>query len=115
MPRAAAALMREPKVLFIDDHAGKPIGIHLFIGKRPYAAFGNSGGDREMLESTTAGAGKRLGMLVLHDDAERGYAYGPADGLPDTKVGTFAGARGRGEGQGLDRDRMNNDWKTEGL
>ena len=61
-------LMRLPKVFFIDDHTGKAIGINLFIGKRPYAAFGNSDGDREMLEWTTAGDGARLGMLVLHDD-----------------------------------------------
>jgi hypothetical protein len=83
-------LMREPKIFFIDDHAGKAIGINLFIGKRPYAAFGNSGGDREMLEWTGAGGGARLMMLVLHDDAEREHAYGPANGLPDTKVGTFS-------------------------
>jgi phosphoserine phosphatase len=82
-------LMREPKVFFVDDHDGKPIGINLFIGKRPCAAFGNSGGDREMLEWATAGDGARLGLLVLHDDAAREYAYGPAAGLPDTKVGTF--------------------------
>ena len=66
------------------------IGINLFIGKRPQAAFGNSSGDREMLEWTQAGDGARLMMLVLHDDAEREYAYGPANGLPDTKVGTFS-------------------------
>ncbi|MBK8176080.1 MAG: haloacid dehalogenase-like hydrolase [Rhodospirillales bacterium] len=83
-------LMREPKIFFIDDKAGKPVGINLFIGKRPYAAFGNSGGDREMLEWTGAGDGARPMMLVLHDDAEREYAYGPANGLPDTKVGTFS-------------------------
>lgn len=83
-------LMREPKVFFIDDHAGKPIGINLFIGKRPVAAFGNSGGDKEMLEWTTAGTGRRLGMLVLHDDPVREYAYGPAEGLPDTHVGRFS-------------------------
>jgi hypothetical protein len=59
------------------------------IGRRPHAAFGNSDGDREMLEYTGAGAGARLMMLVLHDDAKRKYAYGPAQGLPDTKVGTF--------------------------
>src|SRR5215470_621248 len=80
-------LMREPKVFFIDDYGGKPIGINLFIGKRPQAAFGNSGGDAEMLEWTQAGGGTRLMMLVFHDDADREYAYGPASGLPDTKVG----------------------------
>jgi hypothetical protein len=85
-------LMRLPKVFFIDDKTGKPIGINLFIGKRPLAAFGNSGGDREMLEYTGAGSGTRLMMLVLHDDAKREYAYGPAEGLPDTKVGMFSQA-----------------------
>jgi hypothetical protein len=52
----------------------------VFIGKRPAAAFGNSGGDREMLEWTAAGDGARLMMMVLHDDAEREYAYGPPMG-----------------------------------
>ena len=69
---------------FIDDHDGKPVGINLFIGKRPIAAFGNSGGDAEMLQWTGAGKGARLMMLVFHDDAEREYAYGPAGGLPET-------------------------------
>ncbi|MGA9007297.1 MAG: hypothetical protein WB495_10525 [Xanthobacteraceae bacterium] len=72
-----------------DNDAGKPEGIHLEIGRRPNAAFGNSTGDRQMLEYTAAGDGARLMMLVLHDDATREYAYGPAQGLPDTKVGTF--------------------------
>jgi phosphoglycolate phosphatase-like HAD superfamily hydrolase len=85
-------LMIEPKVFFIDDRGGKPVGINLFIGKRPRAAFGNSDGDREMLEWTAAGEGARLSMLVMHDDPEREYAYGPASGLPDTKVGTFTPA-----------------------
>ena len=67
----------------------KPEGIRLMIGRRPVAAFGNSTGDRQMLECTGAGDGLRLKVLVLHDDAEREYAYGPAQGLPDTKVGTF--------------------------
>ena len=62
------------------------------IGKRPYAAFGNSTGDQQMLEWTGAGDGARLMMLVFHDDPVREYAYGPADGLPDTKVGTFSDA-----------------------
>jgi phosphoglycolate phosphatase-like HAD superfamily hydrolase len=83
-------LTKEPKLLLNDDNAGKPEGIHLMIGRRPYAAFGNSTGDREMLEWTGAGAGARLKMLVLHDDAKREYAYGPAQDLPDTKVGAFS-------------------------
>lgn len=82
-------LTKEPKLLLHDDKAGKPEGIHLMIGRRPRAAFGNSTGDREMLEYTGAGDGARLMMLVLHDDATREYAYGPAKGLPDTKIGTF--------------------------
>jgi phosphoglycolate phosphatase-like HAD superfamily hydrolase len=85
-------LMREPKVFFIDDGPGKAIGINLFIGKRPYAAFGNSGGDQQMLEWTQSGGGARLMMLVHHDDATREYAYGPGGGLPDTHVGTFSDA-----------------------
>ena len=72
-----------------DDNAGKPEGINLMIGRRPYFAFGNSTGDRQMLEYTKAGAGVRLAMLALHDDAAREYAYGPAQSLPDTKVGRF--------------------------
>jgi phosphoglycolate phosphatase-like HAD superfamily hydrolase len=82
-------LMRLPEINFIDDKTGKPIGINMFIGRRPVAAFGNSNGDREMLEWTGAGAGPRLMMLVFHDDAEREYAYGPANGMPDTHFGTF--------------------------
>jgi phosphoserine phosphatase len=82
-------LTKEPKLLLNDDHAGKPEGIHMMIGRRPYAAFGNSVGDQQMLEYTKAGDGARLAMLVLHDDAVREYAYGPAQGLPDTKMGTF--------------------------
>ena len=59
------------------------------IGRRPSLAFGNSTGDREMLEYAKAGEGARLSMIVLHDDGAREYAYGPAQGLPDSKVGTF--------------------------
>jgi phosphoglycolate phosphatase-like HAD superfamily hydrolase len=82
-------LIKEPKLLLNDDNAGKPEGINLVIGRRPYFAFGNSTGDRQMLEYTKAGGGVRLAMLVLHDDGVREYAYGPAQGLPDTKVGRF--------------------------
>jgi hypothetical protein len=89
-------LMREPKVFFINDGPGKVVGINLLIGKRPQAAFGNSGtadlksGDAQMLEWAQAGDRARLMMLVLHDDAKREYAYGPATGLPNTSVGTFS-------------------------
>ena len=82
-------LTKEPKLLLNDDNAGKPEGIHLMIGRRPRAAFGNSTGDRQMLEYANLGEGPRLSMLVLHDDAAREYAYGPAQGLPDTRVGAF--------------------------
>ena len=85
-------LTKEPRLLLNDNNAGKPEGIHLMIGRRPYAAFGNSTGDRQMLEYTGAGDGARLMMLVLHDDATREYAYGPATGLPNSKVGTFTQA-----------------------
>ena len=83
-------LTKDPKLLLNNNDAGKPEGIHLMIGRRPYAAFGNSGGDQQMLEYTTAGDGARLAMLVLHDDAQREYAYGPAKGMPETKVGAFS-------------------------
>jgi phosphoglycolate phosphatase-like HAD superfamily hydrolase len=82
-------LIKEPKLLLNDDNAGKPEGINLVIGRRPYLAFGNSTGDRQMLEYTKGGSGVRLAMLVLHDDSAREYSYGPAQGLPDTKVGRF--------------------------
>ncbi len=68
-------LVREPKVDFIDDHDGKPVGINKFIGRRPIAAFGNSDGDFQMLQWVTAGQGPRLGLLIHHDDAEREFAY----------------------------------------
>lgn len=68
-------IVRLPKVDFIDDKAGKPVGIQKFIGRRPVMAFGNSDGDFQMLEWTTSGAGPRFGALVHHTDAEREYAY----------------------------------------
>ena len=78
-------LTKEPKLVLNDNDAGKPEGIHLMIGRVPHIAFGNSTGDQQMLEYTKAGDGARLSLLVLHDDAEREYAYGPADGLPRRK------------------------------
>jgi phosphoglycolate phosphatase-like HAD superfamily hydrolase len=85
-------LVKVPKLMLNDNDAGKPQGIHLMIGRKPQIAFGNSTGDQQMLEYTKAGAGARLSLLVLHDDAKREYAYGPAQGLPDTKIGTFTQA-----------------------
>ena len=105
-------LMREPKVFFVDDGPGKAIGIDLFIGKRPIAAFGNSTGDAEMLQWTQAGEGARLMMLVHHDDAKREYAYGPAGGLPETHVGTFSDElMAQAKKEGWIVISMEKDWK----
>jgi phosphoglycolate phosphatase-like HAD superfamily hydrolase len=105
-------LTKEPKLILNDNNAGKPEAIHLMIGRRPYAAFGNSTGDREMLEWTGAGSGARLKMLLLHDDATREYAYGPAQGLPDTKVGTFTPALyDEAKKNGWTVISLKNDWK----
>ena len=100
-------LTKEPKLLLNDDKAGKPEGIHLMIGRRPRAAFGNSDGDQQMLEYTGAGAGARLMMLVQHDDAEREFAYGPK-----SKVGTFSDAlRAEAKQKGWTVISMKQDWK----
>lgn len=69
------ALLRLPQIDMIDDKAGKPVGIHKFIGQRPILAFGNSDGDYEMLEYTTGGPGPSLGLLLHHTDGAREYAY----------------------------------------
>jgi hypothetical protein len=68
-------LARLPEINFVNDKAGKPVGIERFVGRLPIAAFGNSDGDFQMLEWTTAAAGARLGLIVHHDDAAREYAY----------------------------------------
>jgi phosphoglycolate phosphatase-like HAD superfamily hydrolase len=105
-------LTKEPKLLLNDNDAGKVQGIHLTIGRRPYAAFGNSTGDRQMLEYTGAGDGARLMMLVLHDDATREYAYGPAQGLGESKVGTFTQALyDEAKKKGWTVISVKNDWK----
>ena len=100
-------LTKEPRLLLNDNDAGKPEGIHLMIGRRPHAAFGNSTGDRQMLEYTQAGDGARLMMLVHHDDAVREYAYGP-----NSKVGTFSDAlMAEAKKKGWIVISMKNDWK----
>jgi hypothetical protein len=101
------AIVRLPQLDFVDDKAGKPVGIHRFIGKRPIAAFGNSDGDFEMLEWTTAAPGARLGVLLHHDDAGREYAY-------DRKSHIGRLARGLDEGpqRGWTLVSMKSDWRT---
>jgi hypothetical protein len=97
-------LVRLPEVDFIDDGAGKPVGIHKFVGRRPVMAFGNSDGDFEMLQWTTAGKGPRLGLIVHHTDAEREYAYdrdthfGRLDKALNTAPKKRLGRRGHEEG-----------------
>jgi phosphoserine phosphatase len=106
------SLTKDPKLLLNDDFAGKAEGIDLFIGRRPHAAFGNSTGDQQMLEYATIDNGATLGMLVLHDDATREYAYGPAEGLPATKVGTFTQALyNEAKQRGWFVISMRSDWK----
>lgn len=78
-------LIKLSELLLIDNYGGKPEGINLIIGRRPVAAFGNSDGDRQMLEWTHSEKGKRLQLLVHHDDAVREYAYGA-----ESKIGTFS-------------------------
>jgi phosphoglycolate phosphatase-like HAD superfamily hydrolase len=106
-------IVLDPKLLLNNNYAGKAEDIFLFLGRRPNAAFGNTAGDQQMLEFNTTGAGARLGMLVLHDDAEREYAYGPAAGLPDTKVGAFSQALyEEATKRGWFIISMKKDWKT---
>ncbi|HRF72630.1 MAG TPA: HAD family hydrolase [Accumulibacter sp.] len=105
-------LTKAPKLLLNDNNAGKVEGIHLMIGRRPTMAVGNSTGDQQMLEYTQAGDGARLSMLVLHDDARREYAYGPAQGLPATKVGPLTPALyEQAKKQGWTVISIKDDWK----
>jgi phosphoglycolate phosphatase-like HAD superfamily hydrolase len=105
-------LMREGKVLLNNNFSGKPEDIYLFTGRRPQIAFGNSTGDEQMLAYTGAGTGARFMGLVLHDDAAREYAYGPAQGLPATKFGTFTQALyDEAKAKGWFVISMKNDWK----
>lgn len=101
------ALVRLPKADFINDKSGKPVGINSHIGRRPIAAFGNSDGDRQMLEWTQAGKGSRLMMLVHHDDARREWAYGA-----DSHIGRFSDELAReAKSNGWNVISIKNDWK----
>jgi hypothetical protein len=101
------AIVRLPEVDFIDDKAGKPVGIQKFIGRRPIAAFGNSDGDLQMLQWTTAGEGARFGLIVHHTDAEREWAY-------DRKspIGTLDKALDEAQARGWTVVSMKDDWKA---
>ena len=98
-------LTRQPQVDFVDDGPGKPVGIARHIGRRPIAAFGNSDGDFQMLQYTTEGPGKRLGMIVHHDDAEREYAYDR-----ESHVGRLARALDEAPQRGWSIVSMRQDW-----
>jgi 2C-methyl-D-erythritol 2,4-cyclodiphosphate synthase len=95
-----------PEIHFIDDKAGKPVGIHMHIGRRPIAAFGNSDGDLQMIQWTTAGSGARFGLIVHHTDAEREYAYDRK-----SSVGRLDKALEEAKRQGWTIVDMKQDWK----
>jgi len=108
MRNGKPALVRLPAINFIDDKVGKPVGINSHIGRRPIAAFGNSDGDRQMLEWTQGGGGARLMMLVHHDDAAREWAYGAK-----SRIGTFSDSlMAEAMKQGWTIISMKNDWKA---
>jgi hypothetical protein len=112
MRNGKPALLRLPELNFNDDKGDKPVGINQHIGRRPIAAFGNSNGDKEMLEYTQGGSGVRFMLLVLHDDAAREYAYGPAKGLPNVKLGAFTQALyDQAKKDGWTVVSMKDDWK----
>ena len=106
-------LTREPKLVLDNLGAGKIQNFFMLYGRRPYAAFGNSSSDdQQMLEYVKAGSGARLSVAVLHDDAKREYAYGPAQGLPNTSVGTFSQQMyDMAKKQGWIVVSMKDDWK----
>jgi len=107
MQNGAPVLLRLPEVDFVDDKAGKPVGIQKFIGRRPVAAFGNSDGDQQMLEWTAAGPGARLMLLVHHTDAVREYAYDR-----QSSIGTLNKALDEANAKGWVVVDMKRDWKT---
>jgi hypothetical protein len=100
-------LVRIPEVNFIDDKAGKPVGIYEHIGRRPILAFGNADADMQMVQYTMAGKGRRIALFVHHTDAAREYAY-------DRKshVGTLDKALDQADASGWIIVDMKTEWKT---
>jgi hypothetical protein len=101
------AIVRLPELNFTDDKAGKPVGINQYIGRRPIAAFGNSDGDLQMLQWTTAGKGARFGLIVHHTDADREWAYDRK-----SSIGRLDKALDEARAKGWTVDDMKNDWKA---
>jgi len=99
-------LVRLPEVNFIDDNVGKPVGINQHIGRRPIAAFGNSDGDLQMLQWTTAGTGARFALIVHHTDAAREWAYDR-----QSSIGKLDKALDEAKAKGWTVVDMKNDWK----
>lgn len=100
-------IVRLPEIDFVDDKAGKPVGIHKFIGRRPILAFGNSDGDRQMLEWVAAGEGARFAGLIRHTDAEREWAYDR-----DSTIGRLDAALDQAEREGWKVVDMRRDWSV---
>ncbi len=100
-------LIRLPEINFIDDGPGKPVGIQMQIGRRPLAAFGNSDGDLQMLQWTSAGAGPRFGLIVRHTDAEREWAYDR-----NSFIGKLDKTLDEAQAKGWTVVDMKKDWKT---
>ena len=100
-------LARLPELNFIDDKEGKPVAIQQHIGRRPIIAFGNSDGDFQMLEWTTAGKGPRLALIVHHDDAQREYAYDRGSHIGKLEKGLDEAPQ-----RGWSIISMQNDWKN---
>ena len=101
------ALVRMPKIEFVNDKADKPVGIYEHIGRRPILAFGNSDADMQMIEYTTAGEGRRMGLFVHHTDADREFAYDR-----NSHVGALDKALDQADAEGWIIVDMKKDWKT---
>ncbi len=101
------ALVRQPTIDFIDDKAGKPVGINRHIGRRPIAAFGNSDGDLQMLQYAAAGPGLRLCLFIHHDDATREWAYDR-----QSHIGHFDKGLDEAANRGWTVVSMKDDWTT---
>jgi phosphoglycolate phosphatase-like HAD superfamily hydrolase len=106
-PNGKPVLLKEAEIEFVDDGPGKPVGINRFIGRRPIMAFGNSDGDLQMLQWTTAGEGPRFGLIVHHDDAVREWAYDR-----DSHIGRLDKALDAAGPAGWTVVSMKDDWRT---